>query len=155
MLEIKVTIEAPALAEAINNLAGAVRAGVALQEQPAMPVQAPQDVTASAPVQPTQNEQAGVATAPRIQPQPVTPAPQPPTTPDIQPQSQAQVQQVTQTAAITLDDLSRAGAALIDLGKMQQVMAAIQKYGVPTITQLPPSQYSALAADLRALGAVL
>ncbi len=173
MLEIEVTIEAPALAEAINNLADAVRAGVAVQEQPAMsaqnavqPVQAPQDVTpaptAPAPVQPTQDAQAGVSavpqsqpqqTAPVAQPQPVTPAPQRQTAPVVQPQ--APVQQATQAAAITLDDLSRAGAALIDQGKMQQVMATIQKYGVLTITQIPQSQYSALAADLRALGAAL
>ncbi len=177
MLEIKVTIEAPALAEAINNLAGAVRAGVAVQEQPAMPaqnavqpVQAPQDVTpaptAPAPVQPPQDAQAGISAAPQsqpqpqqpvpaAQPQPVTPAPQQQAAPVVQPQPQAPVQQATQAAAITLDDLSRAGAALIDQGKMQQVMATIQKYGVLTITQIPQSQYSALAADLRALGAAL
>ena len=179
MLEIKVTIDAPALAEAINNLAGAVRAGVAVQEQPAMPaqnavqpVQAPQDITpaptAPAPVQPTQDAQAGVSAAPQSQPQQTAPVaqsqsvapapqPQPQTAPVVQPQPQPQapVQQATQAAAITLDDLSRAGAALIDQGKMQQVMATIQKYGVLTITQIPQSQYSALAADLRALGAAL
>ena len=173
MLEIKVTVEAPALVEAINNLAGAVRAGVAIQEQPAMltqnavqPVQAPQDftpvLTASAPVQPTQDAQVGVSAAPQsqpqqtvpvAQPQPVTPAPQSQAAPVVQPQ--AQVQQATQAAAITLDALSRAGAALIDQGKMQQVMATIKKYGVLTITQIPPSQFPALAADLRALGAAL
>lgn len=171
MLEIKVTVEAPALVEAINNLAGAVRAGVAIQEQPAMPTQnavqpvhALQDFTpvlmAPAPVQPTQDAQAGVSAAPQpqqtvpvAQPQPVTPAPQSQAAPVVQPQ--AQVQQATQAAAITLDALSRAGAALIDQGKMQQVMATIKKYGVLTITQIPPSQFPALAADLRALGAAL
>ncbi len=59
----------------------------------------------------------------------------------------------TQIEQITVDAISRAGAALIDMGKMTQVIAVLQKYGVTTIMQLNPAQYPSVAADLRALGA--
>ena len=53
----------------------------------------------------------------------------------------------------TLDDLSKAGAALIDQGKMPQLLELLNKYGVQAITQLDASAYPALAEDLKALGA--
>ena len=55
--------------------------------------------------------------------------------------------------AYTLDQLAKAGAALVDAGKMESLMALLAKYGVQAVTQLPPAQYGAFATELRALGA--
>jgi hypothetical protein len=56
-------------------------------------------------------------------------------------------------ASYTLDDLARAGAELVEKGKMAQIMALIQKYGVQAINQLQPSAFPQFAADLKSLGA--
>lgn len=57
----------------------------------------------------------------------------------------------------TMDMIAGAMAALIDQGKekMAQVAETIQKYGVPAINELDPSNYDAFAEDLKALGAAL
>lgn len=63
----------------------------------------------------------------------------------------------TQTNAsspsVTLEQISRAGAALATAGRMGDLMAIVTKHGVQALTQLKPEQYDAVAADLRALGA--
>jgi hypothetical protein len=53
----------------------------------------------------------------------------------------------------TLDQISRAGASLVDAGKMQQLLELLGRYGVQAVTQLQPEQYGAFATELRALGA--
>lgn len=50
-------------------------------------------------------------------------------------------------------DLSRAGAALIDQGKMPQLLDLLKRYGVQAVTQLKPEDYTAFLAELRAMGA--
>lgn len=55
--------------------------------------------------------------------------------------------------AYTLDQISRAGAALVDAGKMEQLLALLERHGVQAVTQLQPEQYGAFATELRALGA--
>ncbi len=129
MFEVKVTIESPALVEAMNNLASAIVSG--------MTVKVPE---VKAVAQPVQNQQ----TAP-VAPVQQTPAPVAPT----QPAQQA----TTAKAPITLEAISRAGAALVDQGKMQQIMGLLSKYGVQAITQLQPNTYEAFAAEMRTLGA--
>lgn len=60
----------------------------------------------------------------------------------------------TTPAVIDKDAISRAGAELIDQGKMNEVIEILQnKYGIMAVTQLKPDQYEAFAGDLRALGA--
>ena len=49
--------------------------------------------------------------------------------------------------------LFRSGAALVDAGKMEPLLALLTKYGVQAITQLQPAQYGVFATELRALGA--
>ncbi|MGN0735232.1 MAG: hypothetical protein ACI4LP_05365 [Anaerovoracaceae bacterium] len=162
MLEIKIIIEAPALTEALNNLAVSFGKGVVekvpspkANEIPA--TQAPETaapptmnapISTTAPVQPTQ--QPPVNTVPQT---PVMPVQQ--TTTQAQQVSAAPAPAQTQAAPITLDAISRAGAALVDQGKMQQIMALLGKYGVQAITQLNANAYEAFAADLRALGAAI
>ena len=53
----------------------------------------------------------------------------------------------------TLDQIAKAGANLVDAGKMEQLLALLTKYGVQAVTQLTPDQYGAFATELRALGA--
>lgn len=61
----------------------------------------------------------------------------------------------TQTATMdpTLNAISVEGARLVETGKMPQLQALLQKYGVVTITQLKQEQYAAFAAEMRTLGA--
>ncbi len=145
MLEIKVTIDAPALAEAINNLAASLGNSVPTVASaptviPAVQQNAPESAQTPEMSAPVETPSAPQTTAPApaqnaTAPVPAAPAPAAPT--------------------IDLDAISRAGAALIDQGKMQQVMALLQKYGVQAITQLQASTYPAFAEDLRGLGAVI
>lgn len=61
---------------------------------------------------------------------------------------------VAEAPVYTLDQISRAGAALIDAGKMDQLLALLHDcYNIQAITQLKPEQYGSFATELRALGA--
>lgn len=60
---------------------------------------------------------------------------------------------VSDAPAYTLDQISRAGAALVDAGKVEQLLQLLSRYGVQAITQLQPDQYGAVATELRGLGA--
>lgn len=53
----------------------------------------------------------------------------------------------------TLDMIAKAGTALIDEGKMEQLMQLLKKFEVSSLTELPPEKYGAVATELRALGA--
>lgn len=151
MLEIKVTVEIPGLPEAINNLAGAMRNAPA-------PEQAAQSKNINEPVaymntvavQSVPVPESGTVTGPAANPTipaPVTPA----TTAPIYPATTAT--SPSDAKALTMDDLGRAGATLIDAGKMPQLIALLGKYGVQAVTQLKPEQFNAFADEMRALGA--
>lgn len=53
----------------------------------------------------------------------------------------------------TLEQLGKAGAALVDVGKRDQLIVLLQRRGIQTLSQLDPSQYGAFATELRGLGA--
>lgn len=159
MLEIKVTVEAPALAEAINNLAGAMgsaaRIPAAVDAQATQtnvtpfPMNPPVQAAQSAPVAPTpapapaQTATSGTTGSAAPLPANGQPVPAPTPTP------------ATAAKSYTLDEIGRAGAALVERGKMQQLVALMGRYGVQTIVQLNPAQYNAVAEELKALGAKL
>lgn len=139
MFEAKITIDAPELAAAINNLAialnnttGAIIAAKAVSE---VKVSTADPVVATAPAEVAQTptapeKEAAKATQPKAEPaQPVK--------------------------TYTIDDLSRAGAELIDQGKMPKLIEILNKHGVQAITQLKPEQYGTVATELNALGAKL
>lgn len=137
MLEMKITITAPELSEAINNLAAALKGraeitpigtgcathsvttGVALSATPAPMV---------APVVPT----VPVAAVANNAPAPAVP---------------------TAAPQYTLDMIAKAGTALVDAGKMDELTGLLTKYGVAALTELDPAHYGAFAAELRGLGA--
>jgi len=156
MIEIKVTVEIPGMTEAINNLAQAIaeKKPVAVeavkQEAPAVQASAPVTPVA-APVTPVAPVQPPVQTAP-------APAPVAPVAASVTPTvtaASAPAQQQAPTAAkrITLDDLSLAGAKLVDAGKMDALINALQNFGVAAITLLHEDQYASFADCLRSLGA--
>lgn len=156
MIEIKVTVEIPGMTEAINNLAQAIaeKKPVAVeavkQEAPAVQASAPVAPVA-APVAPVAPVQPPVQTAP-------APAPVAPVVASVTPSvtaASAPAQQQAPTAAkrITLDDLSLAGAKLVDAGKMDALINALQNFGVAAITLLREDQYASFADCLRSLSA--
>ena len=60
------------------------------------------------------------------------------------------------TPAYTMDELARAGAALLsDPAKAAAVMALPQQFGVQSLQNLPPERFGDLANALRGLGAVI
>lgn len=156
MFEVKVTIESPALVEAMNNLASAIVSGMTVKipevKVDTQPVQNQQ----TAPAAPTQEvPQTPVQTQPIMNVPTAAPAPTSPTQAPVQQTPVAPTQPAQQAAKtpITLEAISRAGAALVDQGKMQQIMGLLSKYGVQAITQLQPNTYEAFAAEMRTLGA--
>lgn len=130
MFEAKITIDAPEIATALNNLAQAINNLTTKQPQNVEPASynAPAEV-AQTPVVPV--AEAAKATQPEV------------------------VAQAKPDKTYTADDLSRAGAALIDQGKMPQLIEILKKHGVQAITQLKPEQYGAVATELNAIGANL
>lgn len=159
MIEIKVTVEIPGMTEAINNLAQAIaeKKPVAVE---AVKQEAPA-VQASAPVAPVVPVASPVSPVAPVQPPvQITPAPAPvaPVAPPVTPAAStasAPAQQQTPTAAkrITLDDLSLAGAKLVDAGKMDALINTLQSFGVAAITLLREDQYASFADCLRSMGA--
>ena len=79
-----------------------------------------------------------------------------------QPVAQTPVTEVQQSAAIptshvaqayTVEQLQMAMAPLVDAGKMEEIRALLNSFGVPSIMDLQPDQYGALATALRGMGA--
>lgn len=171
MMEMKITVEAPDLAASILKLAEAIASGpdpallipdepLPVSAYPATPAAAPVAPVAApvgpAPVNPTPGPApttAAPVAAPSPSPTPVTNAPTAGPTSAAPGNTPAPAVPVTGAPAYTLDQISRAGASLVDAGKMQQLLELLGRYGVQAVTQLQPEQYGAFATELRALGA--
>lgn len=133
MLEMNITITAAGLEAAINNLATAIGGNAAANktETTAMTTDRTTPTAPSIPVVPT------MPAPPAVQPSvPVNPTPIP-----------------TSAPQYTFDMISTAGSALIDAGKMDQLVTLLGKFGVQSLTDLNPESYGAVANELRALGA--
>lgn len=177
MLEMKVTITAATdLVTAFNNLAAALaRANfnqtgmmtdAARSSTIGADVKGAQPATPTAPVNPTPAPVAAPAQAPGA-PLSATPAqtatPIAPTVPVATPApAVAPAANVAPAPAVptsapqyTLDMIATAGSALIDAGKMDQLMGLLGKFGVASLTELAPESYGAVANELRALGAAI
>ena len=154
-MTIRLELTASGLEQAIHHLADALVVPienntpevVALPEAtPVEPVAAPSPVAVPDPVPAPIQEPVPVAEPVQIQ-QPIpepTPAPIP---------APVAEQPVVEAKPIDMATLSRAGASLVDQGKMPRIMELLKKYNVQAITQLTPEQLPLLAADFRALGA--
>lgn len=169
MMEMKITVEAPDLAASILKLAEAIASGpdpaLLIPDEPlpvsaypttpapAAPVAAP---VSPAPVNPTPGPaptMAAPVVAPSPSPTPVTNAPTAGPTSAAPGNTPAPAVPVAGAPTYTLDQISRAGASLVDAGKMQQLLELLGRYGVQAVTQLKPEQYGAFATELRGLGA--
>lgn len=165
MLEMKIKIEADAaVLKAIDKLTTALEknavnisvpqdtpapvAPVAPVATPVTHAPVPPVTTPPATVVPTQSTPAPVAT-PTPAPAPAAPAQ------TVAPTNPAPTVPVTTAPTYTLDQIAKAGASLVDAGKMEQLLALLAKYGVQAVTQLQPDQYGVFATELRTLGAQL
>lgn len=183
MLEMKVTITAATdLMAVLNNIAaaldgknphtvcnqfgadskhidnvGTINMGVGGKAQPATPTApvnptpAPVATPASAPGAPLSATPAQTATP--IAPTVPVAAPAPTVTPVANVAPAPAVP--TSAPQYTLDMIATAGSALIDAGKMDQLMQLLGKFGVASLTELAPESYGAVANELRALGAAI
>ena len=162
MLEMKITVAAPELAASILKLAEAIASGpdpaLLVPDEPLpvsgyptapapVPALAPAAPVGPAPVTPTQTP------APTATPPVAAPAPTVGQTSAAPGNTPAPTVPVTGAPTYTLDQISRAGASLVDAGKMQQLLELLGRYGVQAVTQLKPEQYGTFATELRALGA--
>lgn len=152
MFEINVTVNAPELAEALNNLAAALKgakpdpaaskAGKADKPAPVPPADyMPPADTAPAPATPAPAVTPAPAPAPAPVQAPVTPAPAPAPVP------------VAPAPTYSRDQIMTAGAALIDASKINELMGLLNSFGVQAVTQLKQDQLGAFATELRKLGA--
>lgn len=132
MYEIKITVEIPGLPEALLALANAMRLQPLSSDDQGKTAAVNKPVEAAKPVE---------AVAQTAQATSSVPA--------------QTVQPAVEAKSYTLDELSRAGAALIDQGKMPQLLELLKKYGVQAVTQLNPATYPAFVEEMKALGAQL
>ena len=150
MLEAKITIEAPALADAINHLAAALESRSAVTPVAEKTSKKAKKETVDAPVDTAPAAVPGIPTNPAqvVNPiaAPVVPSATVPAAASMPPVPPAQKQ-------ITLVEISNAGADLVDRGMMPQLVELLNRYGVQTVLALDPANYTAFANDLRALGA--
>lgn len=139
MFEVRITIEAPELAGAINNLAAAIggsKISLPPTQQPAaaQPVVEQPAAPAPAPVQPAPMPAPG----PAAHAMPSYPAPNVP---------------LAQPPKYTIDQIMSAGATLMDAGKVNDLMNLLHSFGVQAVMDLKPEQLGAFATGLRELGA--
>ena len=143
MLEMIVKIEAPELAASINKLADAISGHAPAASMATVgPALVAAPVEAPAPVNPAHAPVGMTAPAQPVGPTSAAPG-----------NTAAPAVPVSSAPNYTLDQISRAGASLVDAGKMQQLLQLLSRYGVQAITQIQPEQYGAFATELRALGA--
>lgn len=163
-MDVTVNINAPAIVDAINRLSevlGSALLSAGVQAQTTIdtatttpPTQqiAVQDVTAVQPVQQVMD-----AHVPPFDtaPQTVQQMPQSMVNPDPAP-----VQQTVQQTAPVVDEAYRsrvctAAARLVEQGKMTEVLAILQSFGVPSVVHLSATQLPEFASRITALGAVI
>lgn len=164
---IKVQIEAPELAAAINNVAEVFKnrpvtfpvapVGIveAVAEQTPPPAEKPVEAPVTAPVNaaptdaPVTGAVNGGASVPTNAPAPARAPIEAPA-----PVNTAISDPAPAGKTYTFDDITNAGAQVLEAGKMADLMKLLKDgYGVQAVTQLKPEQYAAIADDLRKLGA--
>lgn len=136
------TIQAPGLEKALNNLASALQGNNLVNIAPV--VSEPQSMPQQQPMPEQIQQPAAVPTSMPVQ-QPMQPVQQQ------QPMPQQPVP-TTQTA-YSMDQLAVAATQLMDAGKRDQLMQLLASFGVQALTALPHEQYGAFATKLRELGA--
>lgn len=142
MLELKIKIETPDLAAALERLAAAMT-----------PAAGPTPTAAAAPAGAAQTRATvsptpASATAASVVPTAPAPTPAAPAAPAALP---------TEGPKYTIDDIARAGSMLAMQGpeKVAALNGLLQQFGLASLTQLKPDQTSAFVQAMRGLGAQL
>ena len=97
---------------------------------------------------------ASPAPAPTPEPAPAPKAPEPAPGPKV-PEPPVAAVPTAPAKDYSLDELLTATAPLMDAGKISELQALMQKYGVASMMEIPKERYGELATDLRSLGARL
>lgn len=161
MIEIKVTGSTPAEALSLMRAFGLQLAGLdgisaqanqlMLKGSETAPEKAQETPMPFAPVMPEPPTE-----APKAIPTPPA-APTAPVTPPAIPSAPVGTAAVplAPAPAISLEQVAKAGADLIsgNPAKMQELVALLQRFGVPAVQALKPDQIGAFATELRGLGA--
>ena len=142
MLEMRITIEAPELVGALNNLVAAMGSAKFTPQQGAV----------AAPQQPMTNPQTA---APTPAPAPVQPNPLPSPGPVAKatPNYPAPNVPLAQPPQYSIDQIMAAGATLMDAGKVNELRNLLMSFGANAVMDLKPEQLGAFATGLRELGA--
>lgn len=93
--------------------------------------------------------------APATEPITLESTPNTPEIPKATPDASVAAVPVAPAKEYSLDELLTATAPLMDAGKIADLQALMQKYGVASMMEIPKEKYGELATDLRALGAKL
>lgn len=167
MMELTVKIEANELTQAILKLASAIEgnySSVLIEPKSAETVQPV--VSNTIPTITNVQTPVTVPTASTAQAMPMQNAYTVPTAP-----AQPSIQQVSVSAptaqpmpaptaptsvpSYTIEQLQTAIAPLLDVGKVQQIQALVQSFGVNTLMEIPQERYGEFANGLRNLGGAL
>lgn len=128
-------------------------ASSATQAAPSSPVSAVEKTAPAPTTETSATVQASSTPAPET---PVAPAAAAPSTPDpVTPEPPVATVPTAPAKEYSLDELLTATAPLMDAGKIADLQALMQKYGVASMMEIPKEKYGELATDLRALGAKL
>ena len=138
MIEINVTVKCPDLLLATSALAKMLHTPEA--ENPPLAQPAPV-LAASTPTT--------AAPTPAPAPAPMTAAP----TVSAAPAPAPAAVPVATAPTYTIDQITKAGADLVQAGKMPQLYGLMQQFGIGAATDLRPEQYGAFAMALREMGA--
>lgn len=140
-------------AELHPNMDAAPTVSPAPQAAPSSSVSAVEKTTHAPTTETPATVQAPSTPAPET---PSTPAPGAPSTPDpATPEPPVATVPTAPAKEYSLDELLTATAPLMDAGKIADLQALMQKYGVASMMEIPKEKYGELATDLRALGAKL
>lgn len=135
--------------EAINRLISVLEKVNPKSVAPAQPTV--QVTPAAASTQPVVSTAAPVPTAQAPVQQPIAQTPVAQSVVEVQQPAAIPTSHVAQ--AYTVEQLQMAMAPLVDAGKMEEIRALLNSFGVPSIMDLQPDQYGALATALRGMGA--
>ena len=146
MYEIRIKVDIPGLPEAITSLANALsnRAfPVSCTESPlSASVSGEEKVEQTCPVETASFQNASTTAANE--------------TINTSAEAEPPSHESAKEKEFTIEEIGRAGAALIELGKMQQLIDLLKiKYCVQTIMDLKPEQYAGIVEDLRSMGAAI
>ena len=135
--------------EAINRLISALEKVNPTSVAPVQPIA--QVTPAAASTQPVVSTAAPVPTAQAPVQQPIAQTPVAQSVVEVQQSAAIPTSHVAQS--YTVEQLQMAMAPLVDAGKMEEIRALLNRFGVPSIMDLQPDQYGALATALRGMGA--